>query len=101
MENVQAATTMTRRRGGRWFYVGMSIAVVIIVLAGFGPTYYLRPYFTPAPLIPLLHLHGLVFTSWILLFVIQTTLVAARRTDIHRRLGILGGVIAILMILVG
>jgi hypothetical protein len=50
---------------------------------------------------PLLHLHGLVFTSWLLLFVTQTTLVAAHRTDIHRRLGILGGVIAVLMILVG
>jgi hypothetical protein len=50
---------------------------------------------------PLLHLHGLVFTSWLVLFVTQTTLVAARRTDIHRRLGILGGVIATLMILIG
>jgi hypothetical protein len=50
---------------------------------------------------PLLHLHGLVFTSWLVLFVTQTTLVAAHRTDIHRRLGILGGVIAVLMILIG
>ena len=50
---------------------------------------------------PLLHLHGFVFSSWIVLFVIQTTLVAAHRTDIHRRLGILGGVIATLMVLLG
>ena len=50
---------------------------------------------------PLLHVHGFVFTSWILLFVVQTTLVAAHRTDIHRRLGILGGVIAVLMVLIG
>src|SRR5258705_9881400 len=41
----------------------MSIALVITVFAGFAPTYYLRPYFTAAPLIPLLHLHGLIFTS--------------------------------------
>jgi 4-amino-4-deoxy-L-arabinose transferase-like glycosyltransferase len=79
----------------------MSIAVVITVFAGFAPTYYLRPYYTTAPLMPLLHLHGLVFTSWLVLFVTQTTLVAAHRTDIHRRLGIVGGVIAVLMILVG
>jgi hypothetical protein len=79
----------------------MSIAAVITVFAGFGPTYYLRPFYTTAPLMPLLHLHGLVFTSWLLLFVTQTTLVAAHRTDVHRRLGILGGVIAVLMILVG
>jgi len=79
----------------------MSIAAVITVFAGFSRTYYLRPYFTTAPLMPLLHLHGLVFTSWLALFLIQTTLVAAHRTDIHRRLGILGGVIAGLMILIG
>ena len=101
MENVQASPAIIRRRRERWFYVCMSIAVVITVFAGFAPTYYLRPRFTAAPLMPLLHLHGLVFSSWIVLFVVQTTLVAAHRTDIHRRLGILGGVIATFMILIG
>ncbi|MEP6818743.1 MAG: hypothetical protein ABJA18_04360 [bacterium] len=101
MENVQASPAIIRRRRERWFYVAMSAAVVITVFAGFARTYYLRPQFTAAPLIPLLHLHGLVFSSWIVLFVIQTTLVAAHRTDIHRRLGILGGVIATLMVLIG
>jgi hypothetical protein len=79
----------------------MSIAAMITVFAGFGPTYYLRPYYTATPLMPLLHLHGLVFTSWLLLFLVQTGLIAAHRTDIHRRLGILGGVIAVLMIIIG
>ena len=98
---MEATPTITRRRRERWFYVGMSIAAVITVFAGFAPTYYLRPHFTTEPLIPFLHLHGFVFTSWIVLFVVQTTLVAAHRTDIHRRLGILGGVIATLMVLLG
>lgn len=95
------AITRPRRRRERWFYLCMSAAVAITVFAGFAPTYYLRPRFTTAPLMPLLHLHGLVFTSWVVLFVTQTTLVAAHRTDIHRRLGIVGGVIAVLMILIG
>jgi hypothetical protein len=98
---MQAAPAITRRRRERFFYLGMSIAAVITVFAGFAPTYYLRPYFNTAPLMPLLHLHGLVFTSWLVLFVTQTTLVAAHRTDIHRRLGIVGGVLAVLMILLG
>jgi hypothetical protein len=98
---MQATPAIIRRRRERWFYISMSIAAVITVFAGFAPTYYLRPYFNTTPLIPLLHLHGLVFTSWLTLFLIQTTLVAAHRTDIHRRLGILGGVIATLMILIG
>lgn len=107
MEDIQASPAIIRTnrprrfRRERLFYVGMSVAVVITVFAGFAPTYFLRPLFTTAPLIPLLHLHGLIFTSWILLFLIQTTLVAAHRTDIHRRLGIVGGVIATLMVLIG
>ena len=98
---MQATPAINRRRRERWFYIAMSIAAVITVFAGFAPTYYLRPYFNTAPLMPLLHVHGIVFTSWLVLFLIQTTLVAAHRTDIHRRLGILGGVIATLMILIG
>lgn len=98
---MQATPAINRRRRERWFYISMSIAAVITVFAGFAPTYYLRPYFNTAPLMPLLHLHGLVFTSWLALFLVQTTLVAAHRTDIHRRLGILGGVIAALMVVIG
>jgi hypothetical protein len=98
---MQAAPALVRRRRERMFYIGMSVAILITVFAGFSRTYYLRPYFTSAPLMPLLHLHGLVFTSWLALFVTQTTLVAAHRTDIHRRLGVAGGVLAVLMILVG
>jgi len=98
---MQATTVINRRRRERWFYISMSIAALVTVFAGFAPTYYLRPYFNTAPLMPLLHVHGIVFTSWLVLFLIQTTLVAAHRTDIHRRLGILGGVIATLMILIG
>lgn len=91
---------MSRRRE-RVFYTGMAVAIAITVFAGFARTYYLRPYFGMPPLMPLLHLHGLVFSSWLLLFLTQSLLVAARRTDVHRRLGIVGALIAVLMILVG
>jgi hypothetical protein len=89
------------RRRERLFYTGMAIALVITVFAGFARTYYLRPYFGTPPLTPLLHLHGIVFTSWLILLVTQTALVATNRISIHRRLGIAGAVIAVLMILVG
>ncbi|MBA2705393.1 MAG: hypothetical protein H0U60_16260 [Blastocatellia bacterium] len=98
---MQASPAINRRRRERWFYISMSVAAVITVFAGFSRTYYLRPYFNTAPLMPLLHLHGIVFTSWLALFLTQTTLIAAHRTDIHRRLGILGGVIAALMVVIG
>ena len=98
---MQANPAITRRRRERWFYLAMSIAAIITVFAGFAPTYYLRPFYNTTALVPLLHLHGVVFSAWLVLFLVQTTLVAAHRTDIHRRLGVLGGVIAVLMILIG
>ena len=94
------ARTIASRRE-RLFYTGMAVAITITVFVGFAPTYYLRPYFGTQPLAPLLHLHGLVFTSWLLLFLTQTALVAAKRTDIHRRLGLIGAVVAALMVVVG
>jgi hypothetical protein len=89
------------RRREHVFYIGMAVAMVLAVFAGFSRTFYLRPRFHPEPLIPLLLLHGIVFTSWLALFVIQTTLVAAKRVRIHQRLGIAGMVLAVSMIVIG
>ena len=89
------------KRRERLFYTGMTVAFLITVFAGFSRTYFLRSYFQGRPLGPLLQLHGIVFSSWLALFLIQTSLVAANRTRIHRRLGIAGAVIATLMVIVG
>ena len=99
--SLPAAPGITSRQRERLFYTGMAVAIVITVFAGFAPSYYLRSYFATAPLPVLLHLHGIVFSSWLVLFLTQTALVAANRTRVHRRLGIAGAVIAVLMILVG
>jgi len=85
----------------RIFYSTMAFAILIVVFVGFSRTFYLRPYYFPERLIPLLIVHGTIFSSWIALFVTQTTLVATRNTRIHMKLGVAGLVIAILMLLVG
>ena len=92
----------------RLFYGSMAVILALVVFAGFGPTYYLRfgsggPQATVsgAPFNLLVHLHGALFTTWVLLFVVQTTLVATRRVAVHRRLGIAGAVLAAAMIVVG
>jgi ABC-type nitrate/sulfonate/bicarbonate transport system substrate-binding protein len=51
--------------------------------------------------VPLVIVHGLVFSSWIVLLVAQTSLVAGGRLDLHRRLGLAGMAIAALMIVIG
>ena len=89
-----------RGSGDRVFFTGMSLAAALTVFAGFAPTYYLRSSGLP-PLSPLVHLHGLVFTAWIFLFLAQTTLVAAHRTDLHRRFGIAGSILAVVLVGVG
>jgi hypothetical protein len=85
----------------RWFFTGMATAVIATVAAGFAPTYYLKPLFA-TPALPLsIHVHGALFTAWVLLFAAQASLVAANRTDLHRRLGVIGAVLAVAMVVSG
>jgi hypothetical protein len=95
------AAHLVGRRNDDAFYAGASLAIVVAVLVGFAPTYYLRSYFHAAPLPLLLRVHGFVFTGWILLFVTQTSLIAGRRIDLHRRLGSVGAVLAGLLVVLG
>ena len=66
-----------RWRGDRLFFTGMALLMALTVFAGFAPTYFLKSAFDTPALSPVLHVHGLLFTTWILLFVLQTGLVAA------------------------
>jgi hypothetical protein len=100
-ERQRAADPGWAWRRDRLFFSGMAIAATIVVFAGFAPTYYLKAAFGAPPLPPLLHAHGLIFTSWIALFVVQTRLIAARRTPLHRKAGVLGGLLAVAMLIVG
>lgn len=95
-----AAAPAAVRANDRAFYTGIAIAAALAVLVGFSRTYFLRPYFETAPLDTAFHVHGLVFSAWIALFVAQTSLVAVGRTDVHRRLGWAGACLAVLMIVV-
>jgi hypothetical protein len=88
-----------KSRGG--FYTWVAIGVALIVFAGFARTYYLKALFGTRDLPLLLHVHGLVMTLWFVLFLVQVRLVAAHRTDLHRRLGVIGALLAVLVVVVG
>src|SRR5262245_55794978 len=77
------------------FFAVMSTVILGIVLSGFAPTLYLRPVFKPVPIPGYLYLHGIVLTSWFICFAMQTLLIQSRRTALHRRLGVVGAVIAV------
>ena len=83
-------------------YIWFAIFMPLIVLLGFAQTYYLKGVLN-GPALPslLVHVHGAVMTSWVVLFVVQVWLVASRRTKVHQRLGIIGGLLALLVLIVG
>ena len=85
----------------RRFFVIMAIASTVVVFLGFGRTYYLKSYFGTPQLTPLVHLHGAVFTLWMVFFVVQTILIASNRPQVHRRLGYAGAALAIAMVVLG
>ncbi len=82
------------------YFTRAAIVTILLVFAGFARTYYLKTFFGTPVLPPLLHLHGFVLTLWFVLFLVQVRLVAARRIDLHRLLGICGVVLAVFIVLI-
>ena len=79
----------------RAFFTGMALAMALATFIGFAPTYYLAAFNDgPIPVLTLsIHIHGALTTAWILLLIVQTRLIAARRYDIHKATGVAGVVI--------
>ncbi|MBS1214193.1 MAG: hypothetical protein H6R26_2810 [Proteobacteria bacterium] len=87
----------------RRFFGGMALAIMICVFIGFARSFYLKPIFTdwPVPFAPFFMVHGLEFTAWVLLLLVQTTLIARERIDLHRKTGTFGAALAIAMVVLG
>ncbi len=83
------------------YFSVVAVSVTVTVLAGFVPLYTLRLLRHDPNLTLLVHAHGFVMTAWIALFLTQTLLIARRRVALHRRLGMFGVGLAMLVILVG
>jgi hypothetical protein len=83
------------------FHSGLALVHAVVVFVGFSRTYYLKGLFGTRSLSWIFHLHGVVFTAWTLFFVFQTVLVAARQTDVHRRMGWFGAVFAANVVIFG
>lgn len=86
----------------RQFFGGMALAMLALTAIGFAPTYYLSSYFPRAPTLPaVVHVHGLVFTAWMLVYAAQTGFIAAGRRDLHRLTGTAAIALAAAMLVVG
>lgn len=78
----------------------MSLILFAIIAVGFGPAIFNSAGRNAPPTWPVI-LHGLIFTSWLVLFLVQTLLVSGGRVAIHRRLGYTAVLLAILMVVSG
>jgi hypothetical protein len=86
----------------RALYGATALLFATIVFIGFSRSYYLGP-FLGAPPLPstMVHLHGLVMSAWVTLFVTQVWLVSSRRVRLHQRIGLAGAALGILVVVVG
>lgn len=85
----------------RGIYLSAAIAAGALIVAGFWPSYFSKLFSVPSePLTVLVHLHGALMTAWIALFIVQVSLVAAGRTDLHRRLGVIGFALLAMILIV-
>lgn len=82
--------------------------MALTVFGGFATTYYWpfvaggpRATLSGGPWTATVHAHAALFTAWVVLFVVQTALVAARRVALHRRLGVIGALVAAAMVPAG
>jgi hypothetical protein len=83
------------------FFCAMAALILGTVFLGFARSYYLAGVFR-APLPNLLvHVHGAVYSAWILLFIAQTALVSSGHVALHRRVGMFGAGLATSMIVLG
>ena len=102
---VQSSVEEKRRFGCRYdhrFFSATSVLIFVSVFIGFARTYFLAGIFHARPLPSrIIHIHGVVFTCWIMLLVLQTSLLSRHHVDIHRKVGIFSVCLASLMVVLG
>ena len=100
-----ASVPVTRERMERWFYLFSSCLFLIIVAIGFQQFYLHGRAFSGGPvtqqIAPLVFLHGIAMSSWIILLIVQSTLIVRGNRKLHMTLGVGGAVLAGLLVLLG
>jgi hypothetical protein len=98
---VKITPVLPGRRYDHVFFSTMAALMLITVFVGFSRSYYLAGVFQAPLPSKIIHMHAVAFSCWIILLITQTSLVAAGRVEIHRRLGIAGFLLACAMVVLG
>ena len=95
------ASALPGRRYDHYFFTSIAAMMLVLVVAGFGPSYYFAGAFrAPLPSM-IIHLHGAVFSGWMVLLITQIWLASSGRVAIHKRLGMAGMVMTAVMLVLG
>jgi hypothetical protein len=82
-------------------YLLSGIIILSIVVVGFWPSYFGLIFSGNLEAGFVVHLHNAVFLGWVLLLIVQASLVAKNRTDLHKKLGVFGIFLGVLIVIVG
>ena len=99
--SVDAPKRLPERRYDHVFFTSIIVLMFGTVFLGFARSYFLAGVYHAPPLTPILHIHGGVFSLWMMVLLAQTTLVSAGRVDLHRKLGVGGFVLSCFMVVLG
>ncbi|WP_128915332.1 MULTISPECIES: hypothetical protein [Acidobacteriaceae] len=87
------AEILSRKRRDHRFFLVLATLAAITIFSGFSATYYLKPLrgLVPRPassqLPMVIHLHGAVFTLYVLFYLFQTALISRGQRALHMTLG--------------
>jgi len=101
-ESPELSATLGRVSSRPSFFLGAHVVLLLVVLIGFAPSFYLRATFPHTHQLPaLLHVHGAILTGWFVLTVVQGWLIRSQRIGVHRRLGYIAAGYAAIVIVLG
>ena len=85
----------------RYFYLFMSLLNAVVVVYGFSFTInqnLLHPRVQPPQIV---YVHSVVFSAWVLFFILQSALVRSHNVRMHRTLGWVGAGLAVSILVLG
>ena len=102
---VAVGAPVARERMERLFYLISGCLLLTVVALGF-QHFYLHGRASDGgqvtqQIVPLVFLHGILMSGWIVAFVLQSVLIVGGKRRLHMTLGVAGAVLAALLVIVG
>ena len=85
----------------RYFYLFMSLLIAVVVVYGFSQRVEQQLFHPRHPKPLLLAIHAVVFSAWVVFYIVQSALVRTGNVRIHRRLGWFGVALGISIPMLG